>query len=68
MPAQDRQHKKGQAKITHDAYEVAGLLHVSQVHVAYLCRVHQIGSRNRLSDADVSQLRGLLKGRQQAKR
>ena len=68
MPAQDRPHKKGQEKTSHDAYEVAGLLHISQVQVAYLCRVHQIGSRNRLSDAEVSQLRGLLKGRQKAKR
>jgi hypothetical protein len=67
MPAQDRQRKKGQEKATYDAYEVAGLLHISQVHVAYLCRTHQIGSRNRLSDAEVTQLRELLKGRQKAK-
>lgn len=53
---------------TYNAYEVAGLLHISQVHVAYLCRTHQIGSRNRFSDGDVSELRKLLKGREKAKR
>lgn len=41
-------------------YEVAGLLHVSQVRVSYLCRLHQIGSRDRLSEEDLTQLRERL--------
>lgn len=46
--------------ITYDTYEVAGLLHISQMRVSYLCRLHQIGSRKRFSEAEVTQLRERL--------
>jgi hypothetical protein len=48
-------------KLTYNPYEVAGLLHINQVRVGYLCRLHRMDSRKRFFEADVTQLRERLK-------